>query len=215
VANEALVELVFLSGPGDVEGEFVAAQRVIEAFNRVVGPNIGIHLRPTRGRTDAQAGRGRPQSRINPLVRECDLFVMVFDKRYGSPSGKARSGTEEEFQIADRRARTSHSPHLLLFFKNLGAADLRHPDVQLRRVLQFKGRIDRGRKYYRLGFASRGDFQIVFFEQLMQWAWNVSPLWGGTHNTASPRRSKVARSPSRGRGRNGSRERQRAAAGSA
>lgn len=151
----------------------MAAQRVVDTFNRVIGPELGVMLRTVRGLTDAQAGRGRPQSRINPLVRTCDLFVAVFDKRYGTPTGVAQSGTEEEFRIADRRARHGGVPHILLFFKELRDTDTGRPDAQLRRVLKFRTAIDRGRKYYRLEYASRLDFQMVFLEQMMQWVWSV------------------------------------------
>jgi hypothetical protein len=184
---------VFLSGPGDVEGQFVAAQRVIEAFNRVIGPQLGMFLRSVRGLTDAQAGRGRPQSRINPLVKECDLFVAVFDKRYGSPTGAARSGTEEEFKIASRRARSGGVPHVLLFFRELREADLKAPDLQLRRVLQFKRAIDAERKYYRVTYGTRSDFQMLFFEQLMQWVWNVMAPAGKTGKRSKGRAPSVSK----------------------
>lgn len=174
VPRQSLVALVFLSGPSDVEGQFVAALRVIEAVNRVVGPHVGVLLRAVRGVTDAQAGRGRPQSRINPLVRSCDLFVAVFDKRFGSPTGSSMSGTEEEFKVADRRARRRGSPHVLLFFREFRDAEVRDPGIQLRRVLRFKKSIDAGQRYYRLGYSTKMDFQVTFMEQLVQWVWSVA-----------------------------------------
>jgi hypothetical protein len=38
-------------------------------------------------------GVGRPQSRINADLRECDYFVLVLHDRWGSPPGKD-GGTE-------------------------------------------------------------------------------------------------------------------------
>jgi hypothetical protein len=51
---------------------------------------------------------GRPQELVNKDVAECHVFVLLFWKRWGSPSGKFTSGTEEEFfrrrqQIPERK----------------------------------------------------------------------------------------------------------------
>lgn len=173
MGQRVLSLLIFLSGPSDVEEQFVAAQRVVEAFNRAVGPHMGIVLRAVRGQTDAQAGRRRPQAAINPLVRQCDLFALVFARRFGSPTGRAASGSEEEFKIADRRARRTGEPHILLFFKDYRPGEVADGGRQFRYVLRFRREIDRRRTFYRLGYSTPIKFQMLFFEQLMQWVWGL------------------------------------------
>ena len=194
MGQRVLSLLIFLSGPSDVEEQFVAAQRVVEAFNRAVGPHMGIVLRAVRGLTDAQAGRRRPQAAINPLVRQCDLFALVFARRFGSPTGRAASGSEEEFKIADRLARRTGKPHILLFFKDYRSGEVAEGGSQFQSVLRFRRQIDRRQTHYRLGYSTPIKFQMLFFEQLMQWVWGLRE---------KPRRRNVTR-PTRRSTRRGS-----------
>src|SRR5262249_18565742 len=69
-----------------------------------------------RWETHASPGAGRPQQVINDLIRQYDVFVGVMWKRFGSPSGVADSGTEEEFNIAYARWEQDQTRPLMFFF---------------------------------------------------------------------------------------------------
>ena len=91
---------VFIASPGDVPEERVAARDVCHKLNK--DPLIRKENAAFRavGWEDAFPEAGRPQEIINRLVAECDLFVCLFHKRLGTPSGKEESGTLEEFLLA-------------------------------------------------------------------------------------------------------------------
>ena len=65
--------------------------------------------------------------------------------------------------------------------------DLKSPDLQLRRVLQFKRAIDAVSEDYRVAYGTKGEFQMLFLEQLMQWTWSVLPTSGKTGKRARGR----------------------------
>ena len=91
---------VFIASPGDVPEERAVARDVCRQLDE--DPLIRKEDATFRavGWKDAFPGPGRPQEIINRLVKECDLFVCLFHKRLGTPSGKEESGTLEEFLLA-------------------------------------------------------------------------------------------------------------------
>jgi hypothetical protein len=59
---------------------------------------------------------GRPQEVINGQIGEYDIFVGIMWKRFGTPTGMAQSGTEEEFRLAYDAWQQSKSPSILFYF---------------------------------------------------------------------------------------------------
>ena len=80
---------VFIASPGDVQEERAIVREVCASLNRrpTIGDNFGILFTPV-GWEDAFPSAGRPQEIINRLVKECDVFVCIFHKRFGTPTGK-------------------------------------------------------------------------------------------------------------------------------
>ena len=59
---------------------------------------------------------GRPQGIINKQIGEYDIFIGMMWKRFGTPTGKAGSGTEEEFRLAYEYWETTKSVMILFYF---------------------------------------------------------------------------------------------------
>jgi hypothetical protein len=75
-------------------------------------------------------------------VYAADIFVGILNKRFGSPTGIAESGTEEEYNLIEKRwYEKDPKPDILIYFKKLSKEDLADPGEQLNHVLQFKKRI--------------------------------------------------------------------------
>ncbi len=87
-----------------------------------------------RWKRDTYPASGRPQGVINEQALDAsDILVAVFRSRFGSPTGCADSGTEEEIRrsIADGRA-------VMLYFHE-PEADMTEADAeQLRQLVRFK-----------------------------------------------------------------------------
>ena len=86
---------------------------------------------------------GRPQDLINEDVKKCDLFVLLLWRRWGTPSGKYSSGTEEEFDLACKLHKERDRPKgIWLFFKDVPEEMMADPGVQLSKVIDFRKRIE-------------------------------------------------------------------------
>ena len=140
---------VFLSSPSDVAEERNRAVLAVDEVNHASAHKLRFHIDilpwsagigPGTG-----VGMGRTQERINPLVREADLFVGIFWKRFGQPTGEYESGTEEEFNIVRRRwlehGDPAGWPEIWMFFRDVDEALLDDPGPQLQKVLSFKRQV--------------------------------------------------------------------------
>ena len=91
---------VFVASPGDVSIERDELSKVIGELNTTVAVYKDCILELVRWETHCSPRMGRPQSIINDQVGSYDIFIGIMWKRFGSPTGKSDSGTEEEFRIA-------------------------------------------------------------------------------------------------------------------
>lgn len=135
---------VFIASPGDLYEERSLFPHILGQLNAIKARSLNYQLDPL-GWEDTLPGWGRPQELINEEVRQCDVFVMLLWKRWGTPSGEFSSGTEEEFEIAYNRYKDTGSPHLLLYFRSVPQAMMADPGEQLQRVLKFRTRIEEER----------------------------------------------------------------------
>lgn len=96
---------VFAGAPSDVEVELGIIGRLVAEWNRDQGPAAGARIEFTNWRTHSRPAAGaRPQALLNKqLVDNADIVIGVFRSRFGSPTGAAESGTEEEIRRGMRR----------------------------------------------------------------------------------------------------------------
>ncbi len=87
---------VFIASPGDIETEREIVRKVCGELskNPLYKKKLGIVLDAV-GWEEVFPQAGRSQKIINRLVKDCDLFICIFHKRFGSPTGKEKSGTLE------------------------------------------------------------------------------------------------------------------------
>src|ERR1035438_3555702 len=126
---------IFFASPSDVDKERKSFRSIIQEANRLMANPMGVQL-DALGWEDTLPGKGRPQGLINADLKNADLIVFVFWKRWGTPTGSFSSGTEEEFAVA-RQLAAEGSSDVWLYFKTVPASEKAVPDDQLRRVLEF------------------------------------------------------------------------------
>lgn len=100
------IDLVKLSfcGPSDVMKEITIAQEVVQQWNLHHGEARGFWIKHQHWSSDSHPEMGaRPQAIINrQMIDDSDIIVAIFWQRFGSPTGAAESGTEEEIRRATR-----------------------------------------------------------------------------------------------------------------
>lgn len=137
---------VFVSCPSDLDTEREMVRKAIEELNSDLIDTYQVSLdfmtwpdgfRPGLS-TDGQAEINRQ------LGDDVDIFVGVMGSRFGTPTPRAGSGTEEEFNRAFSRFSADSSQMRLLFYFKRSTSDLFHVDPnQLAQVKSFRERIGR------------------------------------------------------------------------
>ena len=88
---------------------------VLNEWNLQHGQASRVRVELVNWRTHARPATGkRPQALVNKQAFDsCDLVIAIFWSRFGTPTGEAASGTEEEIQRAIKQKKP-----LLLYFSS-------------------------------------------------------------------------------------------------
>jgi tetratricopeptide (TPR) repeat protein len=161
----------FIASPGDLSEERKDFPGILHLLNDVVGHRLNHQLEPL-GWEETQPNWGRPQELINQDVRQCDVFVMLLWKRWGMPSGKYSSGTEEEFEIAYERYMKTGRPHLLLYFRSVPQDMMANPGEQLQKVIKFRTRSEVDRVGLFKTYETPQQWKDIVMRHISEWLYN-------------------------------------------
>jgi tetratricopeptide (TPR) repeat protein len=166
---------IFFASPGGLQAERRAFRDIVTEYDDLESNQRGVHFVPV-GWEDTLPGVGRPQAIINEEIQTCDYFILTFWNRWGSApdnsqSSSFTSGTEEEYHVA--RACHDDPKHCLrqivVFFKGVGPEQLADPGPQLRKVLDFRNRLESERQLLFRTFDDLAQFQRSIRGLLGQW----------------------------------------------
>jgi hypothetical protein len=151
---------VFIASPGDLAPERKVFKDTIDDLNSGFADGAGVKFVPI-GWEDVLAETGRrTQGVINRELDECDLFVLALHRRWGqdAPDSKFSSYTEEEFELAYKLWRMKKSPEVLVFFKTVDNASVADPGPELKKVLEFRKKLEEGHAILIRPFNTDVDF---------------------------------------------------------
>ena len=165
------VKRIFIGSPGDVPKERKIFSDIIKRVNKIKANSLSVHLEAI-GWEDTLPGKGRPrpQSNINEDLLKCHLIIMLLWNRWGSNTGKYSSGFEEEYELAD-----SNSKEIWLFFREVRKEMLADPGDQLKKVIEFRDRMEKERKYFFIPYKDEKDWRIKLEEYLCYWLDKIGP----------------------------------------
>jgi hypothetical protein len=136
---------VFVASPGDVQRERAQMEVVVNNLNLAFEPHKRV-LELVRWETHVHPDAGRPQDVVNRQIPEYDIFIGVMWKRFGTPSDKWASGTEEEFRRATEAYKTGKCRHVAFYFSEAPAAFQSFTDEefeQINKVRSFRAEVER------------------------------------------------------------------------
>ena len=155
------VVVVFVASPSDMAQEREKLEEVIDELNTSWSQHLGITLDLVRWETHGVPGVGDdPQDALNKsLPDNIEIFVGLMWGRYGTATGRAGSGTEEEFGRALARYRADpNSIRIMFYFKDAPIAPSEIDLDQLSRVQNFKSSLgEKGILYW--PFNSLDEFE--------------------------------------------------------
>lgn len=128
---------LFVGAPSDVTEEHTIIAGLVEEWNRHHGPAVKARLEFMNWRTHSHpASGGRPQAFINrQVVDQSDIVLGLFRSRFGSPTGVADSGTEEEIRRGIRRRK-----QVMVYFAQIPQPKRRKERDEFERIEAFRKR---------------------------------------------------------------------------
>jgi hypothetical protein len=126
---------VFLASPSDVFKERQIAFDLIHEWNdlHTDEKSAALQIKTWQTSTWPELGK-RPQAVVNnQALDDCDIVLGIFWTRFGSPTGVAESGTEEEI-----RRSVAIEKHVLLYFSDIPAPPSKIDNAQYQKVMKFR-----------------------------------------------------------------------------
>lgn len=106
---------IFVSSPNDVARERRALEEVVQQLNE---SEPGVRLELFRWEADVVPRIGPPpQTVVDDQTPAYDIYLGIMASRFGSPTSRHGSGTEQEFRDAFRRWGRAGRPWILFYFK--------------------------------------------------------------------------------------------------
>ncbi len=174
---------VFVASPGDVVSEREVTREVINDLNVTIAQEKGVMLQAVGWESDARPSFGSdPQSLVNSQIAdmaEYHLFIGIIWDRFGTPTPRAGSGTEEEFDRAVESHNLEQQPEIMFYFCQRPTA-FRTPDqaAQKARVLEFRNRLQQQSLIW--DYLEVEDFRRLLTKHLTLWLKNMG------HETPAP-----------------------------
>lgn len=155
---------LLISCPGDITDEIDIINNAVDKFNQQFSDvlNISIRSRHWSKSSYAQSG-GKPQDILNAqFVNDCDAAVAIFWTRFGTPTDKFGSGTEEEIENM-----LSAKKQVFMYFSTKAIDPSKVDSDEYKKVQQFKERYKNKGLYYEYG--SSEEFEKLFFAHLTEY----------------------------------------------
>lgn len=133
---------LLISCPGDVLRYAEVVKECVDIFNHTLGKNNNVQIMPKHWSIDSFPQSGdKPQELLNKqFVRDCDAAVAIFWTKFGTPTDKYQSGTEEEIEEI-----LSSGKQVFLYFVDAQINPSEMDLEQFKKVKEFKERYkDRG-----------------------------------------------------------------------
>lgn len=152
---------VLVASPSDLESERSRLEEVVLELNVTWSKSLRIRLDLVRWETHGYPGVGEDAQDVlnRELGDDYDIFLGMMWGKYGTPTGRAGSGTEEEFRRAlARYKRDATSVKIMFYFKDTPLAPSKINTEELSKVQKFKNSLgEEGSLYW--SFSSLEDFE--------------------------------------------------------
>ncbi|WP_321397825.1 hypothetical protein [Emcibacter sp.] len=151
-----------MASPRDLGEERKLVREAVDEINRVVAAKLGFRVE-LKGWEETHSGIGRPQELINAELDLCELFIGMMWRKWGSrptkTEGKYSSGFEEEFERSLQRREETCMPEMSMYFKEIDESHIEDPGDDLKKVLNFKKRLEEEKFILFETFSDPFDFQ--------------------------------------------------------
>ena len=164
MAQNIIQYKLLISCPSDIKDEISIIRDVIKQFNEQYTDVLGIEVKEKHWSTDSYSQSGeRPQSILNEqIVNDCDAAVAVFWSRFGTPTGRYGSGTEEEIELMLEKGR-----QVFMYFSEKPLSPELFNAEEQARIKEFRDKYMSRGLYFT--YSSNEEFRKLFFAHLSKY----------------------------------------------
>ena len=178
--RSGIILRVFAASPNDVAEERAILEDVVRELNIVWSKNLGIYLELIKWETHAFPGiASDAQALINEQIADdYDVFIGIMWARFGTATGRAGSGTAEEFYRAYNRYKTdSNQVRIMFYFKDAAISPSELDPDQLAAMKVFQEDLgEKGTHFWT--YTSREEFAQLIRMHLGRQIQDYGKVWG-------------------------------------
>ncbi|VVO43249.1 hypothetical protein [Pseudomonas fluorescens] len=164
---QAKIFKCFIASPGDTAEEREICDEVFNTINTTIGQHLNFRIESKKWEKDSRPSFGSDgQDVINrQLLKEYQIFIGLMWTRFGAPTPRAGSGTEEEFDQAFEAYKKSSDVEIMMYF-NAADAPINKIDLdQLANVRNFKSKVASLGGLYK-EYNGAEEFRTILFRHL-------------------------------------------------
>ena len=152
---------LLISCPGDVKREVEIIKEVVNKFNSEFSKTLGIMIQERYWEKDSYPASGdKPQAILNKqFVDDCDAAVAIFWTRFGTPTDKYGSGTEEEIEKM-----IAANKQVFMYFSDVAISTSETNREQYEKIQEFKKKYKDKGLYWE--YKTIEEFKDLFYAHL-------------------------------------------------
>lgn len=152
---------LLISCPGDVKREVEIIKEVVNKFNSEFSKTLGIMIQERYWEEDSYPASGdKPQAILNKqFVDDCDAAVAIFWTRFGTPTDKYGSGTEEEIEKM-----IAANKQVFMYFSDVAISTSETNREQYEKIQEFKKKYKDKGLYWE--YKTIEEFKDLFYAHL-------------------------------------------------
>lgn len=139
----------FIASPGDTKKEREICDKVFDKINEDMGKLCNFKIIAVKWENIPPDVGRYPQEVISRYIDNCDIFIGIMFKKFGTPTSKAGSGIEEEFDYAYKKYKKDKTPKIMFYFNNEEVNTKEMDTNELNKVKIFKSNISEKGVFYR------------------------------------------------------------------
>lgn len=157
---------IFLASPGDTLEERQIAEEVVAEINRTIGSRDEFHLDLLKWEYNTYPSIGEDGQDVisKQIGSDYQIFIGIMWKKFGTPTKRAGSGTEEEFELAYKRYSQKNDIQIMFYFNGSSIPQDSNLD-DFQKVLLFKKKIE-GLGAYHFTYQNAKGFEKLLREHL-------------------------------------------------
>ena len=140
---EVKIYKCFIASPGDTAEERNIIKSVFSDINKTLGEQLNFRIESRMWEEDARPGFGKDGQDVitKQLLNDCRLFIGIMWNKFGTPTPRAGSGTEDEFDQAYRKLKERNDIEIMLYFNEQPVSTSSLDLDQVQKIREFEGKV--------------------------------------------------------------------------